>query len=135
MERKANTIKLISIAVLCATMLLVALGLFGGGRSDVMLLGYTETKEGILIKAGVSGSAGYLRSMKAKEIDGDVMVEFYSTFGINNPRGARNEFMLKINPECKRILFRSGKDSFRAALIKNSDGYWVKPKETTDIFE
>lgn len=131
MERKTRKIKLISIAAACAALLLVAFGLFGGGRSDVILLDYTQTDEGILIKVGVSSSAGYIRSMKAKELDGDVLVEFYSTFGVNNPRGAKTEFLLELSPEWERVLFRRGRDSFRTILEKNCGGNWAVCQEGT----
>ena len=131
MERKTRKIKLISIAAVCAALLLAAFGLFGGGRSDVLLLDYTQTDEGILIKVGVSSSAGYIRSMKAKELEGDVQVEFYSTFGVNNPRGAKTEFLLELSPECERVLFRRGRDNFRTVLEKNCGGNWVMCQESS----
>ena len=131
MERKTRKIKLISIAAVCAALLLAAFGLFGRGRSDVILLDYTQTDEGILIKAGVSSSAGYIRSMKAKELDGDVLVEFYSTFGVNNPRGAKTEFLLELSPEWERVLFRRGRDNFRTVLEKNCGGNWVVCQESS----
>ncbi|MBQ2985198.1 MAG: hypothetical protein IJD61_02115 [Clostridia bacterium] len=135
MERKTRKIKLISIAAVCAALLLAAFGLFGRGRSDVVLLDYTQTDEGILIKAGVSSSAGYIRSMRAKELDGDVLAEFYSTFGINNPRGAKSEFLLRLSPECERILFRRGKDNFRTVLVKNGEGGWNLNEENISVTE
>ena len=131
MERESIKIKLISIAAVCTALLLVAFGLFGGGRSDVILLDYTQTDDGILIKVGVSSSAGYIRSMKAKELEGDVLVEFYSTFGVNNPRGAKTEFLLELSPECERVLFRRGRDNFRTVLEKNCGGNWVVSQEGT----
>ena len=135
MERKTRKIKLISIAAVCAALLLAAFGLFGRGRSDVVLLDYTQTDEGILIKAGVSSSAGYIRSMRAKELDGDVLAEFYSTFGMNNPRGAKSEFLLRLSPECERILFRRGKDNFRTVLVKNGEGGWNLNEENIPVTE
>ncbi|MBQ7092208.1 MAG: hypothetical protein IJN83_06105 [Clostridia bacterium] len=135
MERKTRKIKLISIAAVCAALLLAAFGLFGRGRSDVILLDYTQTDEGILIKAGVSSSAGYIRSMKAKELDGDVLVEFYSTFGVNNPRGAKTEFLLELSPEWERVLFRRGKDNFRTVLVKNGEGGWNLNEENIPVTE
>lgn len=135
MERKTRKIKLIFILALCAALLLAALSLFGGGRSDVIVLEHAETDEGILIKVGVSGSAGYIRSMKVKELDGDAMAEFYSTFGINNPKGAKNEFLLELSPECERILFRRGRNHFRAVLVRNCVGDWELSEENSQAAE
>jgi len=131
MERKTRKIKLISIAALCAALLLAAFGLIGGGRSDVIILEHAQTNEGILLKVGVSSSAGYIRSMKTKEQEGDVLVEFYSTFGVNNPRGAKTEFLLELSPECERVLFRRGRDNFRTVLEKNCGGNWVVCQESS----
>ena len=135
MERKTRKIKLISIAAVCAALLLAAFGLFGGGRSDVILLDYTQTDEGILIKVGVSSSAGYIRSIKAKGQEGDVLVEFYSTFGVNNPRGAKTEFLLELSPEWERVLFRRGRDSFRTVLVKDGEGGWNLYEEKITVTE
>jgi len=131
MERKTRKIKLISIAAVCAALLLAAFGLFGRGRSDVIILEHAQTNEGILLKVGVSSSAGYIRSMKTKEQEGDVLVEFYSTFGVNNPRGAKTEFLLELSPEWERVLFRRGRDSFRTIIEKNCGGNWVVCQEGT----
>ena len=120
MNGKARKIKLLSIAAVCAALLLAAFGLFGGGRSDVMVLEYAQTEKGLLIKAGVSSSAGYIRSVKVKETEGDAIVEFYSTFGINNPKGAKSEFLLELTPECERVLFRRSRHNFRCVLEKNN---------------
>jgi len=135
MERKTRKIKLISIAALCAALLLAAFGLFGRGRSDVILLDHTRTDEGILIKVGVSSSAGYIRSMKVKEQEGDVLVEFYSTFGVNNPRGAKTEFLLELSPEWERVLFGRGKDNFRTVLVRNGEGGWNLNEEKITVAE
>jgi len=126
MEGRLGKRRFVSIAAVCAALLLAAFGLLGAGRTDVALTDYETIEDGVLIKVSVTSSAGYIRSVKVKELDGDAMVEFYSTFGINNPRGARNEFLLKLSPECERILFRRGKDVFRSMLEKDRYGSWIK---------
>ena len=126
MNGKARKTKLISIAAVCVALLLAAFGLFGGGRSDVMVLEHNETDQGLLLKVGVSSSAGYIRSVKVKETEGDALVDFYSTFGINNPNGAKNEFLLELDPECERILFRRGSHNYRCVLEKNQKGEWIR---------
>ena len=126
MNGKARKIKLLSIAAVCAALLLAAFGLFGGGRSDAVVLEYAQTEKGLLLKVGVSSSAGYIRSVKVKETEGDAIVEFYSTFGINNPKGAKSEFLLELTPECERVLFRRGRHNFRCVLEKNQKGEWIR---------
>jgi len=129
MENRDKKINYISIIAVCAAILLAACGLFGGGRSDVMVLEHTETEEGLLIKTGVSSSAGYIRRIRVKEAEGEAMVEFYSTPGINNPKGAKSEFLLELKPECERILFRRGRHNFRCVLAKDQNGEWIVPRE------
>ena len=126
MERYYGIIKKISIAAMCVALVLAAFGLFGVGRSDVALIEHSVIDEGILIKTGVTSSAGYIRSMKVKETEGDAIVEFYSTFGINNPNGAKSEFLLELNPGCERVLFRRGRHNYRCVLEKNQNGEWIR---------
>lgn len=135
MQRSARIIKLISIAAACAALLLAAFGLFGGGRSDVALMDYKVSDEGILIKVGVASSAGYIRSMRVREDDCDAMVEFYSTLGINNPIGAKNEFLLEVSPDCERILFRRGKNHYRPVLQRDERGEWTGTEENIETGE
>ncbi len=126
MENRDKKINYISIIAVCAAILLAACGLFGGGRSDVVILDYDLAESGIKIRVGVMSSAGYIRSMRVKETDGEAIVEFYSTPGINNPKGAKSEFLLELSPECERVLFRRGRNNYRCVLEKDKNGEWIR---------
>ena len=54
-----------------------------------------------------------------------VMVDFYSTFGINNPVGAEDTFVIPLKPDSENILFNRGNDYY-AAFAKGEDGQWYK---------
>lgn len=117
---------LVFMGVWLMSLIAAASILNNAGRTDVMLVDYKALPEGgMLIKAGVSGSAGYIRSMKIKEADGDAMVDFYSTFGINNPQGAKNEFLLEVSDDCQRILFRGGDNHYRIVLQREGNE-WIR---------
>ena len=53
------------------------------------------------------------------------MVDFYSTFGINNPVGAEDTFVIPLKPDSENILFNRG-DNYYAAFAKGEDGQWYK---------
>ncbi len=125
MEKREKKIGHVFIIAVCAAILLAACGLFGSKRSDAVIIDYDHTEHGLIIRVGVAGSAGHIRSMRLKEKEGDALVEFYPTFGINNPKGAKDEFVLDVSEDCERILFRTGKHSFRTVLEKNILGEWV----------
>ena len=79
------------------------------------------------LKAGIAGSAGYLRKAKVRYDDEHktVLVDFYSTFGINNPVGAEDTFVIPLKPDSENILFNRG-DNYYAAFAKDADGRWYK---------
>lgn len=126
MKKGKTKKKAIAVAVLCCIVLLgVALCIKGGERTDVALLDYEVTEEGILIRTGIMSSAGYVRSMSVKEENGEAVVTFYSTFGLNNPVGSKNEFLLEVGSDCESVLFKSGQNSFRQVLGKDEYGNWI----------
>lgn len=121
--------KTIIVIALCVVLLGVALCIMGSERTDVVLLDYTVTEDGILLKTGVMSSAGYVRSMSVKEKGGEALVTFHSTFGLNNPAGSKNEFLLEVSPHCESVLFKSGQNSFLRVLGKDQYGSWIKIKQ------
>ena len=101
----------------------------GGRRDDVMIEDFSVSADGseMTLKAGIAGSAGYLRKAKVRYDDEykTVLVDFYSTFGINNPVGAEDTFVIPLKPDSENILFNRG-DNYYAALAKDADGRWYK---------
>ena len=122
--KNRKVIFVVMIVILTAAMGFLCLG---GKRDDVMIEDFSVSADGseMTVHAGVFSSAGYLRKINVSYDDHAVMVDFYSTFGINNSAGAKNEFVIPLKPDSENILFNRGNDYY-AALAKGEDGQWYK---------
>ena len=124
--KKRKVIFVVMIVILTAAMGFLCLG---GRRDDVMIEDFSVSADGseMTLKAGIAGSAGYLRKVKVRYDDEykTVLVDFYSTFGINNPVGAEDTFVIPLKPDSENILFNRG-DNYYAAFAKGEDGQWYK---------
>lgn len=121
--------KILVAAAAVLIVLAVCFLILGGKRDDVMIEDFSVSADGseMTLKAGIAGSAGYLRKAKVRYDDEykTVMVDFYSTFGINNPVGAEDTFVIPLKPDSENILFNRGNDYY-AAFAKGEDGQWYK---------
>ena len=124
--KNRKVIFVVMIVILTAAMGFLCLG---GKRDDVMIEDFSVSADGseMTLKAGIAGSAGYLRKAKVRYDDEykTVLVDFYSTFGINNPVGAEDTFVIPLKPDSENILFNRGNDYY-AALANDADGRWYK---------
>ncbi len=124
--KNRKVIFVVMIVILTAAMGFLCLG---GRRDDVMIEDFSVSADGseMTLKAGIAGSAGYLRKAKVRYDDEykTVLVDFYSTFGINNPVGAEDTFVIPLKPDSENILFNRG-DNYYAAFAKGEDGRWYK---------
>lgn len=124
--KNRKVIFVVMIVILTAAMGFLCLG---GRRDDVIIEDFSVSADGseMTLKAGIAGSAGYLRKAKVRYDDEykTVLVDFYSTFGINNPVGAEDTFVIPLKPDSENILFNRGNDYY-AALAKDADGRWYK---------
>lgn len=124
--KNRKVIFIVMIVILTAAMGFLCLG---GKRDDVVIEDFSVSADGseMTLKAGIAGSAGYLRKVKVRYDDEykTVLVDFYSTFGINNPVGAEDTFVIPLKPDSENILFNRGNDYY-AALAKDADGRWYK---------
>ena len=122
--KNRKVIFVVMIVILTAAMGFLCLG---GKRDDVMIEDFSVSADGseMTVHAGVFSSAGYLRKINVSYDDHAVMVDFYSTFGINNPMGAEDTFVIPLKPDSENILFNRGNDYY-AALAKDTDGRWYK---------
>lgn len=124
--KNRKVIFVVMIVILTAAMGFLCLG---GRRDDVMIEDFSVSADGseMTLKAGIAGSAGYLRKVKVRYDDEykTVLVDFYSTFGINNPVGAEDTFVIPLKPDSENILFNRG-NVYYAALAKDADGRWYK---------
>ena len=121
--------KILVAAAAVLIVLAVCFLILGGKRDDVVIEDFSVSADGseMTLKAGIAGSAGYLRKAKVRYDDEykTVLVDFYSTFGINNPVGAEDTFVIPLKPDSENILFNRGNDYY-AALAKDADGRWYK---------
>lgn len=122
--KNRKVIFVVMIVILTAAMGFLCLG---GKRDDVMIEDFSVSADGseMTVHAGVFSSAGYLRKINVSYDDHAVMVDFYSTFGINNPVGAEDTFVIPLKPDSENILFNRG-DNYYAAFAKGEDGQWYK---------
>lgn len=128
MDKKINKkMKILVAAAAVLIVLAVCFLILGGKRDDVMIGDFSVSADGseMTVHAGVFSSAGYLRKINVSYDDHAVMVDFYSTFGINNPVGAEDTFVIPLKPDSENILFNRGNDYY-AALAKDADGRWYK---------
>lgn len=124
--KNRKVIFVVMIVILTAAMGFLCLG---GRRDDVIIEDFSVSADGseMTLKAGIAGSAGYLRKVKVRYDDEHkiVLVDFYSTFGINNPVGAEDTFVIPLKPDSENILFNRG-DNYYATFAKGEDGQWYK---------
>lgn len=128
MDKKINKkMKILVAAAAVLIVLAVCFLILGGKRDDVMIEDFSVSADGseMTVHAGVFSSAGYLRKINVSYDDHAVMVDFYSTFGINNPVGAEDTFVIPLKPDSENILFNRGNDYY-AAFAKGEDGQWYK---------
>lgn len=126
-KKRSKKRKILFAAAVVLIVMAVSLLILGGKRDDVMIEDFWVSADGseMTLKAGVATSAGYLRKINVRYDDNAVLVDFYSTFGINNPAGAKNEFVIPLKPDSERICFNRG-GSYYAAFAKGEDGQWHK---------
>lgn len=119
--------KILVAAAAVLIVLAVCFLILGGKRDDVMIEDFSVSADGseMTVHAGVFSSAWYLRKINVSYDDHAVLVDFYSTFGINNPVGAEDTFVIPLKPDSENILFNRGNDYY-AAFAKGEDGQWYK---------
>ena len=128
MDKKINKkMKILVAAAAVLIVLAVCFLILGGKRDDVMIEDFSVSADGseMTVHGGVFSSAGYLRKINVSYDDHAVLVDFYSTFGINNPVGAEDTFVIPLKPDSENILFNRGNDYY-AAFAKGEDGQWYK---------
>lgn len=119
--------KLIWISILLVVLLAFGgLVLQMGGRmgdvfADAELMEDGRTR----ICASVFSSVGYVRTMEMRVEGEEVYLDFYRTFGINQPLGARNEYVVSIPQEVQRIhVWQMGE--YRVLHKRSADGGWER---------
>ena len=99
-----------------------------GGRmtdvfADAELLDDGRTR----IRASVCSSVGYVRTMDMRVEGTEVYLDFYRTFGLNQPLGAKHEYVVSIPDEVQRIhVWQYGE--YRVLHERAADGSWERVK-------
>lgn len=127
---KKKIIYIVIFIILVALVWIIGSGFIK--RTDVYLADYSVSKDGseITLQVGIAGSMGYIRDFLNDTNKTEIMeMQFYSAFGgFNSSIGAKNEFVILLNPECREIYFYHN-DGFDLVLQKNQDtGEWVRPR-------
>lgn len=110
--------------------LVIVIGFFlltGRARTDVYLKEFSvdEKCNQMIIKVGVSGSAGYVRKMKQTSSSMNYYYTFYSTFGINSKLGAEDTFEIQLDNNVDEIYFYTGGKGYKKVLEKTEEGKWI----------
>lgn len=94
----------------------------GGKMGGVGITDYSISEDGdvMTLKVSVISSMGYIRTLKEHESGNKKWLTFYSTYGLNNAMGAKNEFQVKLHPSCDEIYVYSGPGEYKLALKKDS---------------
>ena len=119
--------KIIIISVIIVVLVVLFL-LTGRERTDVYLRDYEISEDGtkMTLKVGVSSSAGYVRKMKRTSGSMNYYFTFYSTFGINSKRGAKDTFEIDLDSNVDAIYFYTGDKGYKQVLQKDEDtGEWL----------
>lgn len=119
MKKKIKVTVILSLIIVIGLLFLST----GGKISGIMLTDYSISEDGnvMTLKVGVASSMGYIRKLKASEDGNKKLITFYSTYGLNNSIGARNEFQVELHPSCDEIYFYSQNGEYKLKLQKNSE--------------
>lgn len=96
-------------------------------RTDVFLGNFSILQNGnkIILDVGVSSSAGYISDIKVFGKEDEKYIKFYSTFGINSKKGAKDSFEINVNNDTEEIYFYDGIFKYKKVLDKNDIGEWI----------
>ena len=111
------------VLIIIGVLIVISVCLFlltGGARTDVYLEDFELSMDGkkMILKIGVSSSAGYVRKMKRTGGSTNGYYTFYSTYGINSKIGAKEMFEIDIDEEMDEIYFYTGDKGYRLVLAK-----------------
>lgn len=119
--------KLVWVSIVMVVLL--AIGGFmlqmGGRMSDVFADAELMEDGRTRIYATVFSSIGYVRTMDMRIEGEEAYLDFYRTFGINQPLGARNEYVVNIPERVQRIhVWQMGE--YRVLHKRSEDGGWER---------
>lgn len=129
--------KKIKIIIPILTLILIVIYFATGfiPRYDVFLKSYKVSTDGntITLKVGVSGSSGYIRTVK-KDLGGDnFYLTFYPTFGINSKLGQQEYYELELTKNTDEIYFEDSNNGYKLILKKDETGNWINPNYNPNL--
>ena len=132
--KNKKTLIIVGIIVIA----IIGVGLFlatGRARTDVYLKDFEVSADGktMILKIGVSSSAGYVRKIKQTSGSSNGYYTFYSTYGINSKRGAKDTFEIQLNGDTDEIWFYTGDKGYKKVLEKNIEWHSINYADTGKI--
>ena len=99
-------------------------------RTDVCLADFSVSEDNsvITLQTLLSGSMGYIRTMKAERDNDVIHCSFYSTFGgLNSSIGSKSSFEIPLDDSLKKIYFDRGNGEEYLVLEKDTvTNVWVQ---------
>lgn len=126
MKRKRIWIGVIGVVLVVVGVSCSFFGKTGGRRFDVCLLDFSQTEDTVTIQVSVASSAGYVRTCELRRpSSGDLILSFYSTYGINSRWGAEDTFTIETPETCGAILFERADGTPDIVLARDKEtGVW-----------
>lgn len=92
-------------------------------RNDICTNNYNVSKDGKEINLDISliNSSGYIDYMDTYEKGDSKYISFYSTLGINNKLGSKNNFKMNINLSCNKIYLDEDNGNYKLLLQKDEN--------------
>ncbi|BFL39967.1 hypothetical protein H8S45_01880 [Agathobaculum sp. NSJ-28] len=110
------------VFLLAATLLCVALPSTSYPLSSAIPTEFTVSPDGTAtVRVSVVSSVGYVRDCRIDTRDDGLYLTFYSTYGLNNPNGARDTFTISLPAECDRIFTYGGGHSYYPVYQKHTE--------------
>ncbi len=100
----------------------------GHRRIGVCLGDFVQTEDTVTIQVVVPSSMGYVRACEPRvNSGGNLTLGFYSTYGLNSRRGAKDTFTIETPEGCDTISFERSNGVPYIVLVRDSEtGLWQK---------
>lgn len=113
--------------IIVGILFVIFLGLIFSSRviGSVYIKDYNVKENKMTLNVGVLSSSGYVRKLKGYTRDNKYYIKFYSTYGINNKFGSKDNFEINIENIEEIYLYGDNKE-YRLVLKKNEEGKWER---------
>lgn len=115
--------------IIVGILFVIFLGLIFSSRviGSVYIKDYNVKENKMTLNVGVLSSSGYVRKLKGYTSDNKYYIKFYSTYGINNKLGSKDNFEINIENIEEIYLYGDNKE-YKLVLKKNEEGKWIRFK-------